>query len=121
MGGREMWNIEGGSVLKSRFGIVAAVLGAVVGLTQVGSAATYSSVVVFGDSLSDNGNLFAASGGLVPQVPYYNGRFSNGPVAVEQLSGLLGVPLLDFALGGATTGVGNQIDGGTQGALGLLN
>lgn len=30
------------------------------------SASSYSSVVVYGDSLSDNGNLFTASGGTFP-------------------------------------------------------
>ena len=38
-------------------------------------------LVVFGDSLSDNGNsLFLFS---VPQPPYYNGRWSNGPNWVD--------------------------------------
>lgn len=37
--------------------------------------------VVFGDSLSDNGNsLFLFE---VPQTPYYNGRYSNGPNWVD--------------------------------------
>ena len=36
-------------------------------------------IYVFGDSLSDNGSLFAASGGMAPpSPPYFNGRFSNG-------------------------------------------
>ena len=38
----------------------------------------FSSVIVYGDSLSDNGNLYAAVG--YPPPPYYMGRFSNGPV-----------------------------------------
>ena len=38
-------------------------------------------LVVFGDSLSDNGNsLFLFS---LPQPPYYNGRWSNGPNWVD--------------------------------------
>jgi phospholipase/lecithinase/hemolysin len=49
------------------------------------------------------------------------GRFSNGPVAVEQLAGALGVPLLDFAVGGATSGVGNYVDNGTQTTPGYAN
>ena len=81
-------------------------------------ASSFSAVVVYGDSLSDNGNLHAAVG--YPPYPYYNGRFSNGPVAVEQLAGQLGSPLYDFAWGGATTGVGNQTDGGTVTHPGLL-
>jgi phospholipase/lecithinase/hemolysin len=83
-------------------------------------AAPYSSVVVYGDSLSDNGNFFAATG--IPGAPYYNGRRSDGPVAVEHLAASMGVPLVDFAWIGATTGVGNYGDGGTvttMGAFGL--
>lgn len=80
-------------------------------LPVVALADPFSSVVVYGDSLSDNGNLFAATG--VPGAPYYMGRRSNGPVAVEQLAAKLGVPLADFAWIGATTGVGNIGDGGT--------
>lgn len=79
-------------------------------------ADTFSSVIVYGDSLSDNGNLYAAYG--YPPAPYYMGRFSNGPVAVEQLATSLGAPLYDFAVGGATSGVGNYIDNGTQTTLG---
>jgi phospholipase/lecithinase/hemolysin len=96
--------------------------------TAIANAASvnYSSVIVYGDSLSDNGNLFAASqslipGGEPPSPPYYMGRFSNGPVAVEQLAAKLGVPLIDYAFGGATTGVGNQLDGGTQTTLGTFH
>ena len=80
---------------------------------------SYSALVVYGDSLTDNGNLFAAIG--YPPAPYFNGRFSNGPVSSEQLAGLLGVPLLDFAWGGATSGLGNQIAGGSQTTLGALS
>ena len=76
----------------------------------------FSSVIVYGDSLSDNGNLYALSG--YPPPPYYQGRLSNGPVAVEQLAANLGVPLHDFAYIGATTGVGNYSDGGTQTTVG---
>jgi cholinesterase len=89
-------------------------------LTASAFASSFSSLVVYGDSLSDNGNLFSLIG--YPPPPYFDGRFSNGPVAAEQLATDLGVPLYDFAVGGATSGVGNYIDGGTQttvGALGL--
>jgi phospholipase/lecithinase/hemolysin len=59
-----------------------------------------SRLVVFGDSLSDNGNLFNLIG--EPTSPYWKGRFSNGPVYAEQLANWLGVPLKDYAFGGAT-------------------
>jgi phospholipase/lecithinase/hemolysin len=81
-------------------------------------ADTFTSVVVYGDSLSDNGNLFAATG--QPPAPYFEGRRSNGPVAVEQLATALGVPLHDFAWIGATTGIGNIGDGGTPTSFGAL-
>jgi phospholipase/lecithinase/hemolysin len=74
-------------------------------------AESLSSIVVYGDSLSDNGNLFAATG--QPGAPYYAGRRSNGPVAVEQMATRLGVPLVDYAWTGATTGTGNYGDQGS--------
>ena len=42
-------------------------------------------VITFGDSLSDNGNLFLNTGN--PPAPYFQGRFSNGPVWTELLNG----------------------------------
>jgi phospholipase/lecithinase/hemolysin len=78
------------------------------------SAAPFSRIGAFGDSLADNGNLFALTGNTFPpSPPYFNGRASNGPVAVEYLSELLGTPLVDFAVYGATTGLGNLVDGGS--------
>jgi phospholipase/lecithinase/hemolysin len=82
-------------------------------------AGPFSSVVGYGDSLSDNGNLFAATG--QPGAPYYQGRRSDGPVAVEQLAAALGAPLRDFAWIGATTGLGNYADGGTTTTSGLIS
>lgn len=87
-----------------------------VALTPIADARNLHYVVTYGDSLSDNGNLYAAVG--YPPPPYWNGRASNGPVAVEYVSQAMGVPLLDFAWFGATSGVGNDVDGGNQTALG---
>ena len=42
----------------------------------------FKRVVVFGDSLSDNGNSLVLLNG-VPPPPYYNGRWSNGPNWVD--------------------------------------
>jgi hypothetical protein len=56
-------------------------------------------LVVFGDSLSDNGNLFDLIG--FPQPPAWEGRFSNGPVYTEQLASFLHMRLDDRAFGGA--------------------
>lgn len=77
------------------------------------SAAPFSSVIVFGDSLSDMGrilDLTSNTPGLTPEpvAPYFGGRFSNGPVAVEVLTSLVApAPLTidrNFAYGGAKTG-----------------
>lgn len=63
---------------------------------------------VFGDSLSDVGNVFRTTGGMYPPNPsYYQGRYSNGRVWVEYLSDRLSLsspPTNNFAWGGATTG-----------------
>lgn len=88
-------------------------------LCGAAQASSFSALVVYGDSLSDNGNLFAVSG--QPGSPYFQGRRSNGPVAVEYLASALGVPLVDFAWIGATTGIGNYGDGGTPTAAGLFS
>ncbi|RDA85717.1 hypothetical protein CP532_0716 [Ophiocordyceps camponoti-leonardi (nom. inval.)] len=64
----------------------------------------YSSVIVFGDSLSDNGLTYEVTNHSWPNDPaYYQGRFSNGPTWAEDLAATLHVPLYDYARGGATT------------------
>jgi phospholipase/lecithinase/hemolysin len=70
-----------------------------------------ATVIAFGDSLSDTGNIFRLTAGrFPPSPPYFEGRFSNGPVAVETLADRLGLaltPATNFAIGGATTGRAN--------------
>ncbi|KAF2235232.1 carbohydrate esterase family 16 protein [Viridothelium virens] len=65
----------------------------------------FSSLIVFGDSFSDNGNgSYRITNGTWPADPaYYQGRFSNGPVWVEDVATNLSIPLYDYAVGGATT------------------
>ncbi len=74
------------------------------------SAQDYDRLVVLGDSLSDNGNLYQLThGGKPASPPYYQGRFSSGPTFVE----LLGFDLqrydgdvrgdINLAFGGALT------------------
>ncbi len=61
--------------------------------------AQYQQLVVFGDSLSDTGNLAAASpeaGVVLNTPPFYQGRVSNGPVAVDVLAKLMALPLTAF-------------------------
>jgi len=63
---------------------------------------------VFGDSLSDVGTVFQATGGMYPPNPsYFQGRYSNGRVWVEYLADRLDLSSKqtnNFACGGATTG-----------------
>lgn len=80
-------------------------------LAAASSAQAYSQIVAFGDSLSDNGNLHALMAKFnvnTPASPYFEGRFSDGPVAVEVMAKQLGLALDDRAYGGATTGTGNK-------------
>ena len=84
------------------------------------SVRAYSALYVFGDSLSDAGNVYLETSSPLspfpaePAAPYVNGQFSNGPIWVEDLSKSLGLGLVtpslgggnDYAYGGATTGYG---------------
>ena len=112
----------------------------------------FSKLYVFGDSLSDIGNIYSvtkATNSIDPSItitppspPYDNGRFSNGPIWVEDLASELGLTLIpstqllvgssvtsslqinynyggatasnsvDFAFGGAESGTSNI--GGSQ-------
>lgn len=75
------------------------------------SAQSYNRLVVFGDSLSDNGNLYAATFNTQPtSPPYFQGRFSNGPVFTE----LLGFNAGRSAAGAAVTGSINYAYGGAR-------
>lgn len=64
-------------------------------------------IVVFGDSLSDNGNIYEFMGRKLPESPpYYDGRFSNGLLWVEHLTKSYfpknpEAHLHDYAFGGA--------------------
>jgi hypothetical protein len=77
-----------------------------------------SEIIVYSDSLADNGNIYKLFG--FPGPPYWNGRWSNGPVAIEDTAAILDMPLLDYAYAAATTGLGNLIDGGTPEQIGSL-
>ena len=79
-------------------------------LPHTALAQNYNRVITFGDSLSDNGNLFALTGN--PPSPPYNRRFTNGFVFAEYLSGgpnsmfspyqaNLGPGSINLAIGGA--------------------
>jgi thermolabile hemolysin len=83
------------------------------GTVSIGSAAAgaFTNMFVFGDSLSDVGNLQAEFFINTPGPYYWNGRFSNGPVYAETVMTGLALPALnhssaggtDYAYGGAKT------------------
>jgi outer membrane lipase/esterase len=97
------------------------ILAAVAFASLPAAASPYTSLVVFGDSLSDDGNNALTIGTqagqpitntYVPTFPYAtSGVYSNGPVWATDAALQLGVTLTpsklggtDFAYGGATTG-----------------
>ena len=90
--------------------VLACAAAASLALTSV-PAAAYDDLYVFGDSLSDSGNLYAMTGSTYPPIPYFEGRFSDGPVAVELLAKGLGATLHNFAVAGAQTSTLGQISG----------
>lgn len=77
-----------------------------------------SEIVVFGDSLSDTGNVWWLTGQLNPAAPYppsppyFEGRFSNGPVWVEHIAARYDLPAPAPAASGA--GGSNYAFGGAE-------
>ncbi len=109
-------------------------------------AGPFSSMTVFGDSLSDTGNVLALTSAFTPNpfpvFPGALGRFADGPVWVEQLAAALSLPAgaqpanqlltgpatvtplgpqggMNYAYGGARTGF-NGSAGPATGLLGQL-
>jgi len=86
-----------------------------------------SNLFSFGDSLSDSGNSKSISqsaiGSIFPPPPYYDGRFSNGPVAIEYLWQIFnpgstafknslspGNQGTNYAIGGSSSGLQNYLE-----------
>src|SRR5277367_1068451 len=106
------------SFSRTGFALVACCSSAVV-LASAAQAADFSAEYVFGDSLSDNGNLasIGPSIGLTfTDPPSFNNSFTNGPVAVQLLAESLGLSAnaslwltsptpqgTNYAVGGATS------------------
>jgi outer membrane lipase/esterase len=87
------------------------------------SAQEFSNLVIFGDSLSDTGNIaklvpasvlasIPPGTAGVPVPPYYNYRFSNGPIYADVLGAKLGIATTtDSAVGGAFSAKLNETVG----------
>ncbi len=100
------------------------------------SSPNITHVYAFGDEHSDNGNCYkflkeaVAQGQLVPEdlkgfEENWEGRLSNGPVAVEVMADRLKVPLTDYAVCAAMSGsenINSDIDAlNNTGLLGQVN
>lgn len=77
---------------------------------------SFNQIIFFGDSLSDNGNLYSRLFGLIPKSPpYFNGRFSNGPTWAENVAAHYAqtenVISANFAVGSETTVLHNPAKG----------
>lgn len=112
----------------------------------VAHASPYSNVIVFGDSLSDTGNVYSLTQAFAPppfpDYPGAAGRFSDGPAWTDHLAAGLAAPAAavpanllyvgapgviaigapggtNYAFGGARTGLGGAA-GATTGLIGQL-
>lgn len=92
-------------------------------LPSKASAASFSKFFIFGDSLSDAGNVYNGTLKRIPaSPPYFQGRFSNGNIWTDYLGEQLNLkPTLltslattstnqgiNFAIGGSKSGQGNS-------------
>lgn len=110
-----------------RFSLLLQVLSLLIVIPVSGQATLYSAIHVFGDSLSDNGNVRLAllgggidaltpvpvsGNGFIPDLPYDRGAgllpaLSNGPNWIEDLStSLLGAPVAPSLAGGSNHAFG---------------
>ncbi|MEO1430180.1 MAG: SGNH/GDSL hydrolase family protein [Cyanobacteria bacterium J06632_19] len=106
-------------------------------------ASNFSQFYVFGDSLSDTGNIFTATGGLEnpetaipPSPPYSQGRFSDGDIWVDFVGDEIGLTPttfippqtnistdgVNFSIGGSSSGLDNALAPGLSlpGVLGQV-
>lgn len=81
-------------------------------LNTIKTSPSINHLYIFGDSLSDIGNVFQSTNQTSPpSPPYFQGRYSNGQVWVEYLAKQLGLQpdqSSNFAYGGATTGLNSS-------------
>jgi outer membrane lipase/esterase len=116
--------------------LLPAVLACLLGMASIpATAAPFTGLVVFGDSLSDAGNnalvfdnTIAAPGAtrtalpipspaFVPTFPYPSARYSNGPVWIEQVASNLGLSATPSLAGGTNYAFGAARSGPTGSAF----
>src|ERR1700683_4285768 len=89
------------------------IAGACIFLALAGFFPAQADIYAFGDSLTDVGNIYTATGGSAPAAPYVNGQFTNGNVWVQDLASDLGLaPLTPSLLGGTDYAYGTAETGG---------
>lgn len=81
-----------------------------------GEGTVINKIVFFGDSLSDNGNLYRTDLGFMPKSPpYFKGRFSNGfvwsDIVEEYFQSSKSITSANYAVGGETSVLHNPIKG----------
>ena len=94
--------------------IIVALLNPAVALAGTGTP--FNKIIFFGDSLSDNGNLYYDDYGYLPKSPpYFQGRFSNGYVwselVAERFKQSNNVQSTNYAVGGETARLHNPYYG----------
>lgn len=87
-----------------------------IGHTALANGSTINQLVFFGDSLSDDGNLYNHDLHILPKSPpYYKGRFSNGLNWADDVSDYFAnknhTVFQNYAVGGATTFFHNPFAG----------
>ncbi len=85
-------------------------------LTAFANHQSFNQIIFFGDSLSDNGNLYSRLFGFIPKSPpYFSGRFSNGPTWAEGVADHYAqtekMISANFAVGSETTVFHNPVKG----------
>jgi phospholipase/lecithinase/hemolysin len=93
-----------------RIVVAAAAVGVLLGLGGAAGAASlrapldYGGIYAFGDSLTDTGNAYSLTFGQVPPPPYWEGRFSDGPIWYDEVGAVFreqGLETRNYAIGGA--------------------
>src|SRR5215471_8915876 len=125
----QLFRTGGGSLMKL-FPLLGIGIGLSISSLVTANPLPFNQMIIFGDSLSDNGNDLIGSGFTIPIPPEYTlGRFTNGPdvtpttkfvgVWNEQLAVALGLPVAqpflaggtNYAFGGADTSFGYDVFG----------
>lgn len=88
----------------------------VLAIAAASAHAQFNSIVAFGDSLSDTGNVSNLTFGVSPGGNYFNGRWSNGPVWAENLASNFGLTVNPSRTGGT-----NYAHGGARSGTGFVN